>query len=101
MELEPNINEILNLKMQTNDACARNIREYLYTLLADVWEEGERFSGKRPFGNSGWHYEIYTTLINNGFVDGQLDEYGYIEEVDSNYASQLISECIQYVFYRD
>ena len=39
--------------MGVNDADAENIGEYLKALLSAVWHEGESFSGKRPFGNSG------------------------------------------------
>jgi hypothetical protein len=37
------------------------IREYLRTLLSELWREEESFNGKRPFGNSGWQYDVYTS----------------------------------------
>ncbi len=55
------------------------IREYLRALLLKLWEEGEGFSGKRPFGNSGWEYDLYSTLIAAGAVEGEFDEDGFIE----------------------
>lgn len=45
------------------------IRDYLKALVATVWIEGEGFSGKRPFGNSGWQSTLYDTLIYYGFDD--------------------------------
>ena len=53
------------------------IRDYLRTLLMTVWEENESFSGKRPFGNIGWDYDIPIALAKAGFVDlGPLGEDG-------------------------
>lgn len=50
--------EILALPMGENDADAKTVKEYLKKLLETLWEEGEGFSGKRPFGNSGWEVEL-------------------------------------------
>jgi hypothetical protein len=58
-----------------------SVREYLIELLRALWIEGERFSGKRPFGNSGWEYDLYKPLIEGGFVEGQLDEDGCVDTV--------------------
>jgi len=55
-------NRILSIEMVDNDANADTIRDYLKVLLSTLWEEGESFSGKRPFGNSGWEYELLDTL---------------------------------------
>lgn len=59
------------------------IREYLGALLTHLWNEGERFSGKRPFGNGGWEYPIYEVLIREGAVEGSLDEDGYVDELSN------------------
>lgn len=56
------------------------IREYLGALLTELWNRGEGFSGKRPFGNGGWEYGIYEVLIREGAVEGTLDEDGYVDE---------------------
>jgi hypothetical protein len=58
--------EILNVKMAENDAEAGTVKEYLKKLLEALWDEGEGFSGKRPFGNSGWEYELYGALEDAG-----------------------------------
>lgn len=58
--------EILAIKMGPNDAEASTVKEYLVKLLEVLWEEGGGFSGKRPFGNSGWEYELYSALENAG-----------------------------------
>lgn len=50
------------------------IREYLAALLKLVWSERESFSGRYPFGNSGWEFDIYEALVAAGAVDGVLDE---------------------------
>lgn len=70
------------------------VREYLHALLVKLWDEGEGFSGKRPFGNSGWEYEIYTPLIRAGFIPGKLDGDGYIDEVDNAQAHAFVRKLI-------
>lgn len=86
---------ILDLEMPENDANAATIRGYLKALLYALWEEGEGFSGKRPFGNSGWEFELYRALIKGGAVAGELDEYGCVDFVDTKEANHLIFEAIE------
>lgn len=93
---------ILNLPMQDNDASAKTIRDYLHALLKTIWSEGECFSGKRPFGNSGWEYELYTTLVANKVVNGEIeihDGWHDLVEVDTEAANQVIFDLIYHVFY--
>lgn len=71
------------------------IKEFLKKLLLTLWEEGENFSGKRPFGNSGWKYDIYKCLIKNNVVNGKLDEDDYVDECDSDNADEIIKQIIQ------
>ena len=88
---------ILDFKMEENDAEATTIREYLKELLLMVWEQDESFSGKRPFGNSGWKYDIYRTLATHKLIEAEIDEDGDIIEIKrSEYtkADKLISEAI-------
>lgn len=66
-----------------NDAGAHNVREYLVSLVDAVWDEEEGFSGKRPFGNSGWKHEVYQVLIDAGVADDNED------------ADAIISKAIQ------
>jgi len=87
--------EILDLLMEENDADAVTVRDYLKALLTELWIEEEGFSGKRPFGNSGWQYDVYTALIKSDMVEGTLDEDGYIEDCDSEEADKLILEAIR------
>lgn len=68
--------EILDIPMEENDADAATIRDYLKLLLVTVWQEEESFSGKRPFGNSGWQWDVYKAMIRAGLVAGTVDENG-------------------------
>lgn len=86
--------EVLNLPMQPNDADAKTIGDYLGRMLLKVWDDGECFSGKRPFGNSGWQYDLFIPLIRAGAVEGKLDSDGYIEDVQDAAAEKLIREAI-------
>lgn len=93
--------KILKTFMDENDAGAKTIREYLHILVTRLWLEGEDFSGKRPFGNSGWQYEIYKALIQGGFVEGSLDIYNDIEEIDIQEADKLMCDLIDHIFERN
>lgn len=85
---------VLNAPMQPNDAGASTIREYLIALLSALWAEGEGFSGKRPFGNSGWEYDVYLALVNAGLIKGSIDAEGCLDSCDDRAADLLIAESI-------
>ncbi len=93
-----NYKDYANIPMQENDAGAKTVGEYLKLLLLTLWDEEEGFSGKRPFGNSGWQYEVYIALISAKVVDGKLDEYGYVDEIDYHSADSIVREIIIGVF---
>lgn len=78
-----------------NDSGADTVRGYLVALLAEVWRHGEGFGGKRPFGNSGWQYDLYRPLLKAGYITGSLDEDGYVEDVDDRAGDRLIAEAIE------
>lgn len=65
---------ILDIKMQENDARASTIGEYFRKLAIKVWLLNEEFSGKRPFGNSGWQWEVYCALAAAGVIEGSYSE---------------------------
>ena len=67
------------------------LKEYFRELIITLWEEGEGFSGKRPFGNSGWEYRVHYALLDNGIIKGKRDEYNeYWEEYDRQKADEII-----------
>lgn len=74
------------------------LRDYLRILLLTLWEEQDGFSGKRPFGDSGWDNDIFEALVRAGVVDGELDEDGYLEDVDEDAANELVRAAIEAVF---
>ena len=74
------------------------LKVYLRNLILTLWREGHQFNGKRPFGDSGWKWDIYTAMIEHKFLKGKLDEDGYIDDVDEVSASAIIENLIQEVF---
>lgn len=87
---------ILNLYMAAdNQAGAVTVRDYLKAVLFQVWDKGEGFSGKRPFGNSGWEYDLYYVLVKAGYVNGYINQYGEVEEADFDRANGLIFDAIR------
>ena len=93
-----NYKEYAKIPMQENDAGAKTIGEYLEKLLLTLWDEEDGFSGKRPFGNSGWKWEVYNALISAKVVKGKLDEDGDIEEVDFSMADDVVRNIIIALF---
>lgn len=93
--------QILTLPMEKNDAEASTIGQYLTSLLHTLWVEKSGFSGKRPFGNSSWEFDIYKALIRANAVEGILDEDGYIDDVDSSEANSLIFQVISFLYKAD
>jgi hypothetical protein len=98
---DPKVFAALNQPMQDNDAGALTIREYFFQLLNTLWEEGEGFSGKRPFGNSCWEHEIYQALVVGKHIKGALDEDGYLEDYDRDAANKLVTKMIQAIFQKE
>lgn len=70
------------------------VRGYLLRLLSDLWRKEESFNGKRPFGNSGWQWEVYEALIEAGYIPGELDEDGGILDFDEEAASAFMHRLI-------
>ena len=58
------------------------VRQYLRELLSTLWEKGESFDGKRPFGNSGWEYDIYIALAKAKFIKLGKPQPDYGEPYD-------------------
>lgn len=76
----------LDLPIPPNDAAAKTVREYLSILLSTVWEEEAGFDGKRPFGNSGWKYDLIQPVIDAGLVETE-------EEADRVIAEAIVQMC--------
>lgn len=81
--------------IRPNDANAETVRDYLKALLLKVWEEAENFSGKRPFGNSGWEYEVYESLGAAGIINTSIDDWDDVVIEDPRSADQLILDAIK------
>ena len=77
------LDEVLDIKIESRDIGDTTLRGYLRQLLLTLWIEEEGFSGKRPFGNSGWQGDVEIALIKNGYVEGKIDkDEGWLEEVN-------------------
>ena len=74
--------EVLALPLPDNDAGAATVRDYLKSLLSTLWLEKDGFSGKRPFGNSGWTYDLTEPIV---------EAFG----VNDSVASRLVMDAIK------
>ena len=57
-----------NVRFDSDAGDNLTCRQYLCALLAQLWSERAGFSGKRPFGNSGWEHDILDALHEAGSV---------------------------------
>lgn len=95
MTTTPTGRDVLDLALSDNDSGEHTVRGYLIRLLAMVWEDGEGFNGKRPFGNSGWQGDFGEAFIKAGWVSGALDEDGWVDDVDDQAVNALIHSAIR------
>lgn len=76
------------------------IRSYFKLLLSTLMAEGESFSGKRPFGNSGWEGNLELPLVKAGCIGGTVvyslynEKTERYEEIGGLEFSQLDKEVI-------
>lgn len=101
--------EALFLPMGENDAEAATVADYLGSLLHTLIVEQESFSGKRPFGNSGWIHELAYPLVKNNCIKGvyfsnEDDTYveGYSTKELTKFAEGMVEELFETLRnYRD
>lgn len=91
--------EALKVRFDSDAGDNITVRDYLRILLSTLWTEKEGFSGKRPFGNSSWEYDLYEPLVKGGFVPGTLDEDGCLLDFDRQLLNQYIQQLIMVAFY--
>lgn len=85
---------LLDLELPPNPSGATNVRGYLQALLQKLWTLEANFSGKRPFGYSGWQFDLYAPMIAAGLVSGTLDESGAVDSIDDQAADELVQAAI-------
>lgn len=76
----------------------RSGRNWLRNLLAALWNEKENFSGKHPFGNSGWDHDAYIAIVKHGIAPGELDDLGYLKGGDTRLYDRIVLSAIRLVF---
>lgn len=82
---------VLDFIMEDSDIGRVTLRHYFRELLRTLWRDGERFSGKRPLGNSNWQQDVVDTLVKSGFINGSVTEDGW-SEVDWDEADKFVRE---------
>lgn len=90
--------EMLDYHSFFSDCDATTLREYFHTLLLMLWVEGEGFSSKRPFGNSGWDNDVYLALVEMKAVKGVIhreDGYSELEDCDYGKANKLVEKLLK------
>jgi hypothetical protein len=89
------ISAVLNFEYARWDLEPCTIRHYLVELAKQCWIKEDCFGGKRPFGNSGWKWDIYCALAEGGFVTGTKDEDDCWDRIDEVAADLIIAACFE------
>lgn len=90
--------EILDLEFESSDLGRTvTIREFFKELLTALFKDSEGFNGKRPFGNSGWEYDLCARLAQCGIINGDISECcGFTNwDYNENEAKSKILELIK------
>ena len=90
--------KVLSTEFDSYDLGPITVRDYFKELLLKLWSQGEGFSGKRPFGNSGWDLDLARGLIKSKAVKGKLDEDGFVEDVNDKQLTKVTVNLIQHIF---
>lgn len=83
-----------------SDLGEKPFKEYVHAILIKLFEDQDGFSGKRPFGNSGFYFDIGKSFCEAGLIpDAKLSEYRYEDgeverdwSYDYHYVISLIEE---------
>src|SRR5271157_4235411 len=76
------------------DLGEQTLVDYLKSLLETMWQEGEGFSGKRPFGNGGWQFDVYRALVRTDLVEGLIKD-GELVNCDTKAGDALVLAVIK------
>lgn len=87
--------QVLACPVSVDGASATTIRELLVEMLSSLWREQDGFSGKRPFGYSGWWHDFSAALVVAGLVDGTVDEFGYASATSDDEVDKLVADAIK------
>lgn len=90
----------LEFRQVDPDSGERTLVGYLGKLLRTLWVEEEGFSGKRPFGNSSWKWDVNAELVAAGLVKGSFFDDGCLDDIDSKAADELILAVIDEIMAR-
>lgn len=101
--------DALFLPMHSNDAGAKTVADYLKKLLRALVIEQEGFSGKRPFGNSGWISDLAYPLVKAKYIKGKIyseDEYVYADNYSNEELTKFVVKVVDQMYeslldYRD
>lgn len=93
--LDTGLEAALELRFDSDVGENITIREYFQKLFLTLWEKGEKFNSKRPFGDSGWKYDIAAPLVEAGFLQGRLDDEGYLFDCDNTELEKLGANLIK------
>lgn len=82
--------KLLDFRFNDGDLGDVSLREYFQELLIRIWDEGEDFRGKRPFGSSGWAWDLRRAVILAGAVPGVVENGTVVQLDDVDAADRII-----------
>lgn len=88
----------LDVPMVANDAGVDTVGQYLVALAKSAWGDGYGYEGlKRPFGNSGWKHEVYSSLARADLIERSI-AYQDEDYIEYNYNNDDADKIILDVF---
>lgn len=87
--------QLLALPIIQTEVEVATLGEFFIELLSTLWRQGSGFSSKRPFGLSSWQYDVYKPMVEAGFLYGEFDDEGYLQDVDTDEADRMIEGAIR------
>ena len=76
--------DLLSIELGDNDSGKATLGGFLAGMID--------LETKRPYGNSGWEWDLYAALVRAEKIDGTFNEYGEVENIDHHAAHALIEQ---------
>ena len=78
--------KINDMVIDSKDFGKVRLEDLFKKMLLKLWTEGEGFD----VVDGGWQFDVYKALIENGCINGTIDEDGFVEDVDEKAADFAI-----------
>lgn len=93
MVLPDSIQNSLDIRIDVQGHGNMTLKEYFHQVLKAAWIEGYA-RGLNVLGTGSFRSPVYGALIQHGFIQGKLDDDGFIVEFDEEAADKFVRKVI-------